>query len=441
MNRETGDAIFALSSGLGKSGVAVIRISGQINPSSIIHYPSSIIPRHAYLTDLRDDSGALIDQIIAIYFRAPNSFTGEDVVEIHCHGASAVIEKIFEHLRTHGMRIAQPGEFSRRAFYNNKMDLPAVDGLAALLDARTDRQRMLALKSMTGGDSSVYESWRSQMVEIAAYAAAILDYASDELPENIGEKLFAQTKKLHADIRGALSGYAAARAVRGGFNIVFTGETNVGKSSLFNRLVGHARAIVSDIPGTTRDVVDAELDIDGYLVNLSDTAGIRESNDAIENIGIQRAHAEIENADLIIKVLNVECGMLNEAAKDNEIIVINKSDLIDPSSIIHHPSSIHASALTGDGIPELLDAIKQKMHAMLDGAESDIAVNERTRGLLETAADELRSALSDYRLPITDYDIFAEHARAAADAVGRILGVIGADEIADAAFGQLCLGK
>lgn len=430
------DTIFALSSGLGKSGVAVIRISGTDLLSefeSIVNIHEDVKPRHAYLTNLRDDNDDLIDQCIALYFRAPSSFTGEDLIEIHSHGASAVIEKIFSHLRKHGMRMANPGEFSRRAFYNNKMDLAEVDGLAALLDARTDKQRALALKSMTGNDSAVYESWRTSMIEIAAYAAAILDYPSDELPENIGDKLFNQTKKLHTEIKDALSSYAAVRAVRSGFNIVLMGETNVGKSSIFNRLVGSARAIVSDIPGTTRDVVSTELDIDGYLVHLSDTAGIRESSDTIENIGIERTKSEVENADLILRVYADKTDDIKPATA-NEIIVFNKSDL-NKSSM---DGAVSISALHGDGIDELLNVIKQKMHAMLDGAESDVAVNERTRALLNYAMNELDKAVV---LGSVNYDLFAEHVRAAADDIGKILGTIAVSEIADATFGQLCLGK
>lgn len=418
-----------------------MRVSGtdlESEFSRMVNLDGFIQPRHAYLTNLIDDAGALIDQCVVIYFPAPASFTGEDVIEIHSHGAPAVINKIFEHLHRHGMRMAEPGEFSRRAFYNNKMDLVEVDALAALLDARTDKQRAVALKSMSGDDSTVYEQWRALMVEIAAYAAAILDYASDDLPVNIGEKLVARTQKLHAEINDALGTYASARAIRNGFNIVLVGETNVGKSSIFNRLVGTSRAIVSDIPGTTRDVISTELDIDGYLVNLLDTAGIRDSSDTIENIGIAKTHEMIASADLVIRVRCADCNAPTDDLCENEIIVINKSDLLNTSSIANRPSYIHLSAKTGDGIDSLLNAIKQKIHEQLDGAESQLAVNARTRGLLIDAGRELNDAIKNAD---GNYDIFSEHVRAAADSIGKILGVIDATEIMDATFGQLCLGK
>jgi tRNA modification GTPase len=446
--------IFALSSGHGKSGVAVIRVSGADLSSLFerIRFSSrnggvsksgsnKTSPRHAYLIDLADGSGKLIDQCIVIYFQAPASFTGEDVIEIHSHGAPAVIQKIFEYLRKAGCRIAEPGEFSRRAFCNGKMDLAQVDGLAALLDARTDKQRESALKSMTGRDSKIYESWRAQMIEISAYAAAILDYDENDLPKNIGAALRARARKLQGEISDALSGYAAARAVRVGFDIVLTGKTNVGKSSLFNAIAGESRAIVSDVPGTTRDVVSADLDMDGYLARLSDTAGLRESDDAVEKIGIEKTRRTVESADLIIRVQsaerNAQSAECNAQLKENEIIVINKSDLLDDNSTLGSGHCILVSALTGRGIPELIESIKAKIHQMTDGAESDLAVTERARELLIDAADELNRAITDN----SNYDIFAEHVRRAGDNVGKILGVIETSEIMDAVFSRLCLGK
>ncbi|MCL2339081.1 MAG: tRNA uridine-5-carboxymethylaminomethyl(34) synthesis GTPase MnmE [Proteobacteria bacterium] len=445
-----------------------------------------ILSRHAYLADLvtpKQSEGGLvaatthdsrfttrdeiIDRAIAIYFSAPNSFTGEDVIEFHTHGSPAVIEKLFQTLESLGARLAEPGEFTRRAFDNGKMDLVEVDGLAALLASRTDAQRRAALRSAAGADSAIYENWRLQMIEIAAYAAAILDYPSDELPANIEKTLIARTQKLHDEISTALSRAGAARAVRSGFNIALVGDVNVGKSSLFNRLIGESRAIVSEIPGTTRDVVSAEIDIDGYLVRLSDTAGLRDTTDAIEKIGIAKTNAEIENADLVIRVFpscggvdspqSGEDGVVYPSTKENEIIVFNKCDLNKkpPRSLRDHPSiggEYRVSAMTGAGISELLDTIKRRVHKMLDGAESDVVVNARAKELLNVAADELKQSLDvgarrdapDKRAahePPLQMDLFAEHIRAAADAIGRILGLIGVDEVADAVFGQLCLGK
>ena len=430
------DTIFALSSGHGKSGVAVIRISGT-NLHDIfakISNHKTFDARKTYLTRLRDNAGDLIDQCLVIYFAAPNSFTGEDVIEIHSHGAPAVIEKIFDYLSTtFGARMATPGEFSRRAFYNNKMDLADVDGLAALLDATTDRQRRAALQSMTGFDSRIYNTWRKQMIEISAYAAAMLDYEPDDLPKNIGNTLRERTQKLYDEIITALSNTQRARAIRGGYNIVLAGEPNVGKSSIFNRIVGSNRAIVSDIAGTTRDVVSVNLDIDGYFVNLSDTAGLRENtSDEIEKIGIERTNNEIQNADLIIRVFADKVKVNSEP---NQITVINKSDLLSEKT---QKNAIYISAKTGDGIDTLMRAIREHIHNDLDASESQLTINNRTRTLLTDACDELQGALD---LSSDNYDIFTEHVRRAADNIGKILGTITASDVLDATFGQLCLGK
>ncbi len=434
-NNET---IFALSSGHGKSGVAVIRVSGDdlYNLFLKITNRKCADARHAYFANMHDRAGDIIDQIIAIYFAAPHSFTGTDVIEIYSHGAPAVIEKIFEYLRDMGGRMATAGEFSRRAFYNNKMDLADIDGLAALLDAQTDAQRKSALASMLGGDSAIYNEWRGQMIEISAYAAAMLDYAEDELPANIADTIRTKTQKLYDEINAAISRYAAVRAIRGGFNVALIGETNVGKSSLFNAILGANRAIVSDTPGTTRDVVSVNLDIGGYMVNLSDTAGLRETNDKIEQAGIERTQSEIENADIIINVQSAENNPhIPQKIKPNEIYVINKSDLDKATKI---KNAIYVSAKTGDGVPELTTAIKNKISDIAKTADNGVAVNARTRALLNDAADELKNALN---AGTENYDIFSEHTRRAADAIGKILGTITASEVLDATFSQLCLGK
>ena len=430
------DTIFALSSGHGKSGVAVIRISGDNLRDLFARLlgRSNFDARRTYFTNLTDNAGDLIDQTILVFFAAPHSFTGTDVIEIYSHGAPAVINKIFDFLSTTGARMATRGEFSRRAFLNGKMDLADIDGLAALLDAQTERQRRAALQSMTGRDSRIYDTWRAQMLEIAAYAAAILDYADDELPTNIGEKIRDKTQNLYNEIDNAISRYAASRAIRSGFNITLAGNTNAGKSSLFNRLVGENRAIVSDTPGTTRDVVSCTLDIDGYMVNISDTAGLRDTDDAIEQIGIQRTNDEIKNADLILHVIDGQSSEFKVQSSNNEITVVNKSDLCDCKN---KSDAIYVSAKTGDGIDNLMIAIRKKIDELVGASESQLTVNARTRTLLTDARTELRDAITAG----DNYDMFAEHVRRAADAIGKILGTISAADVMDATFSQLCLGK
>ncbi len=440
MNNET---IFALSSGHGKSGVAVIRISGRNLSKTFTNFikKENFQNRYAYFTNLTDNNGDLIDQCLAIYFPAPYSFTGEDVIELHTHGAPAVVNAVFEFLKTFDMRMATPGEFSRRAFYNNKMDLTDIDGLAALLDAQTEQQRKHALKSMLGHDSNIYSTWREQMVDISAYAAAILDYDTDDLPANIGETIRTRTKKLYQELDSALRQYKTSRAIRGGINVALVGETNVGKSSIFNYLAGSNRAIVSDIAGTTRDVVSINLDIDGFMINLSDTAGIRETDDEIESIGIERTRTEIENADIVIHVYTPE-NMPLEQIDDSRIgpnpniNIVNKSDTITDAD--QTPEfGLYISAKTGYNMDKFTKLLHHKIHEIMDGTENTLTLNARTKELLEIAHSELGNALTCGE----NYDIFAEHTRRAGDAVGKILGVITANEVLDKTFGQLCLGK
>ncbi len=438
------DTIFALSSGFGKSGVAVIRISGDNlhDFATKLIFPhlggtdhavaGGVKPRHAYFCNLGDENGDLIDQCIMIYFAAPQSFTGTDIIEIHTHGATAVINKVFSFLSANNMRMATPGEFSRRAFMNNKMDLTDIDGLAALLDAQTDKQRQFALKSMLGGDSETYTAWRSKMIEISAYAAAILDYDADDLPLNIDKQILTKTRELYNEIKNTLSHYNISRAITHGFNIALVGETNVGKSSLFNKLIGSNRAIVSNTPGTTRDVISAQMDIDGFLVNLSDTAGIRETGDEIEKMGIDKTKQEQDSADLI---LHVFANDTNETFDAKTIIVINKCDKIKTHN---NKNAIYTSTKTNQGIDELLNTIRKKLHEFIDTGKNTIVINARTHKLLTDTEQELKHAIDEYD---GNYDIFAEHVRAAADNIGKILGVISANDVMDATFSQLCLGK
>ena len=246
-----------------------------------------------------------------------------------------------------------------------------------------------------------------------------------------GSETFNESSSYFSNIKSNLSNTRATRAIQNGFNIVLVGETNVGKSSIFNKLVGKNRAIVSDIAGTTRDVISMQIDIDGYLVNLSDTAGIRESNDTIEKIGITRTHEETKNADLILYVYNE----LPKEIKTDGITIINKCDLLKNKS---GKNVIYTSTKTDEGFDKLLNAIKQKMHELMGESESKIVINERTYELLNECVIELENAINKYD---GNYDIFAEHVRRASDAIGKILGVITTNEIADATFSKLCLGK
>ncbi len=431
------DKIFALSSGAGKSGIAVVRLSGEnlLNDfKRIINKKTDIIPRHFYMANITNDNDELIDNCMAVFFNSPHSFTGDDIIEIYPHGSPAVIDKLFEFLKSINYRIAAPGEFSQRAFYNGKMDLSEIDGLVALLDAKTDKQRTAALKSMAGNDSEIYKNWREQMIELSAYSAAILDYSDDELPGDIKEKIAKKAGVLRDEIKKALEKSDVCNAITNGFKIVLTGDVNVGKSSIFNRFVGKNRAIVSDVCGTTRDVIDTELNLGGYLVNLSDTAGIRESDDEIEKIGIEKSFESVRDADLILRVYANEIRDI-EPPRDNEIIVFNKCDIRDIKT--RDENAICISAQTGKNFEKLIQKIIHKIEILIQKNESELMVNARTKQLLEKTSNELDNALKHCDV----YDLFSDHLNTAANNIGKILGIISPEEIMDATFNRLCLGK
>ncbi|MDR0967609.1 MAG: tRNA uridine-5-carboxymethylaminomethyl(34) synthesis GTPase MnmE [Rickettsiales bacterium] len=430
------DTIYALSSGMGVSGVAVIRISGE-NLQNLFHKITgrkNPEPRHAYTSHLLDNAGDIIDRAIAIYFSAPNSFTGTDVIEFHTHGSAAVIKKLFDVLKENGARLANPGEFSRRAFDNEKMDLEMADGLVNLLSAQTEKQRQFALRAAIGHYSSALENWRSQMIKIAAFATAMTDYDETDLPQNIGETLTERTQNLANEIGAAITRGGVARGIHRGFNITLAGDTNVGKSSLFNALLGTSRAIVSNTHGTTRDVITADLDLDGYLVRVADTAGLRETENEIEKIGIEKTNDEIKNADLVLRVYDAR-GVPNALPQNkNEIIVINKSDLLNEN---YSRDAICVSAKTGDGIEDLFNEIRTRVGELTNGAESDIVVGTRALEHLQNALNELNAALKNKN----NIELFGAHINYASNEIGKILGTIGASDVADAIFSKLCLGK
>lgn len=298
--------IYALSTVFGKSGVAVIRISGdrafQIIGQMTRLSPSGIKPRYAYFTDLLSvPEKQVLDKCLLLYFKAPHSFTGEDIVELQIHGSKAVISGVLSSLsRLEGFRMAEPGEYSKRAFYNGKMDLTQAEGLADLIDAETAEQQKYAMRQMEGGLKNLYESWREELLTVMAHLEAYIDFPDEEIPEDTVFKLEDTVFKLKEAIKAHLSGDTIGERLREGFRVVIVGPPNAGKSSLLNAVVNREAAIVSDIAGTTRDAVDVHLDLKGYPVMFTDTAGLREVEDAIEKKGIEIAYHKINEADLVI---------------------------------------------------------------------------------------------------------------------------------------------
>jgi tRNA modification GTPase len=375
----------------------------------------------------------------------PNSFTGEDVVEFHVHGGPAVIRGVIDAVCSGAAcRLAEAGEFSRRAFLNGRLDLAQAEAIGDLIDAETDLQRQQALRLFDGGTRRRVEDWRAAVIDAMAAFEAAIDFPDEaDIPEQIAHEAVPVLTTLLTDIDIALQACAAAEAVRDGFRIVLFGAPNVGKSSLLNALTGEDAAIVSPIPGTTRDMIERRMVIGGYVVRLTDTAGIRPSDDEIEAEGVRRSREAMTRADLRIWVHtpDVTTADVSRETFPADIIVLNKADLAieRPEPPLPIPP-IWVSALTGEGLGSLRNRIRESIEAALAGAEDAVIVRARQKALLEEARDHVEAALLGARNSRPP-EFAAEDLRLAARALGRITGVVTADDVLDRVFSSFCIGK
>ncbi len=439
------DTIAALATGAGRAGVAIVRVSGpharNVLKSLIpVHFPRVREATHARFIDARDNS--IIDQGVTLFFENPASFTGEDVAELHVHGGPAVVAAIIDAcLRVDGVRIAEPGEFTRRAFENGKLDLAEAEGLADLIDAETEGQRKQAVRQMRGALSALYEGWRVRLIEAAALIEAEIDFPDEDLPGALAQKAGPILETLAADMERHLDDAHRGERVRDGYRIAIIGPPNAGKSSLLNALARREAAIVSDIPGTTRDVVEVRLVLGGFPVWIADTAGLREAADAIEAEGVRRALERAEEADLRIGV--VEAGSdvpssLSSALGPEDFLVRSKADLIRQTVEYAEYGSLGVSAMTGEAIPELLSELSRRVARTLGGQEAPALTRARHRRLVE----EARSALiAGCRALSSGPELAAEDVRRAATAIGRLTGRIDVEDLLDEIFSTFCIGK
>ncbi|NEV49794.1 tRNA uridine-5-carboxymethylaminomethyl(34) synthesis GTPase MnmE [Wolbachia pipientis] len=439
----TNETIFALSTVLGKSGVAVIRISGNYAFKALNHFhiKKEIKPRFATLVDLYDDSNQLIDNGIIIYFPAPNSFTGEDVIELQVHGSKAVIKIILEELSKIFV-MARPGEFSLRAFLNGKFDLTQIEGIADLIDAETKMQAKQAIKQISGELERLYSNWRQRLITIQSKIEAYIDFPEDIWAEKSElEKINNEVQSLVQLIREHLNDNRRGERLREGLHIVITGEPNVGKSTLFNFLAKRDIAIVSEYAGTTRDVLEAHIDIGGYPIILSDTAGIRESSDPIESEGISRAKKRSFEADLRIELFlfeqcyNINCNVVSS----DTIYVLSKADdaINDRNILIGGVDFLPISILKGIGTNKLISLIQKKAEEKF-GRDRDTPVitRQRHRSHMQKALKHLQHFNIDN--PI---ELISEDLRLAAFELGAVIGIINVEEILSSVFSNFCVGK
>ncbi len=435
------DTIYALASGHGKAGVAVFRISGakalQVLPA--LGHATPLLPRHATLAILSYE-GKPLDQALALAFPGPHSFTGEDVLELHTHGSRAVTQLLLDALSTlPGLRMAEPGEFARRAFLNNKFDLLEAEGLADLIDAETPAQHAQAMRQLGGDMSGRISSLREQILTPLALLEAYIDFPDEEIPEETLDEVNASIAALTLDVRQLLDDGGIGEKIRDGIEIVIFGPPNAGKSSLLNALAKRDVAIVSDEAGTTRDMIEVHLNLDGYAVTLVDTAGMREAEGKIEAEGIRRAQLRAENATLKIAVLDVVTAtdsykQLQSLLDKNTLVVLNKSDLTKGADL--PPFDVAISASTGEGLEQLIALLKERIREQVANAPSPLITRARHRDAFLHA--HLALTRFSTQAPL---ELMCEELRVAAQSIGKITGKITTDDLLDVVFRRFCIGK
>lgn len=464
------DTIYALSSGQGKCGVAVIRVSGP-RCADIFHKMTSRKklpkPREAILTLLRDHgTGDPIDKALALWFPAPHSFTGEDVCEFHVHGGTAVIQAVFNCMSSvPGLRPAEAGDFTKRAFLNDKLDLTEVEGLGDLIHAETEEQRKQALRQMEGRLSEVINSWSKTLLNCLAHVEAYIDFGEDQhIEENVLNDVADQIHELCKEIKNHLEDNRCGERLRSGVKLAIIGQPNVGKSSLLNLITCRPAAIVSSIPGTTRDVVETALNIGGFPVVLCDTAGLRFTSDLIEREGVNRARERAEEADLILLMLDlsrVETGdqlwksiqeidkFFTSDTSKCRILIFNKCDLIGKDHLREVQNEIsklpytHSilSCRTESGLKEFLSILTEEIKKLCVGhptMNSPSLTQQRHRVHVKQCLEDLQNSVATLE---EDVVIAAEYLRFAMNQLGKLTGKIGAEDILDVIFKDFCIGK
>ncbi len=444
------DTIFALASAHGRAGIAVIRISGPgaVAVASALSGREAFTPRYAHFAALRDpDDGTLLDQGLVIFFPAPHSYTGEDVIELHVHGGTALIRRMLAVLgRQSGMRLAEAGEFTRRAFEHGRLDLIEAEGVRDLIDAETDAQRQLALRQLEGEISRQYDKWRQELINILAWLEAEIDFADEDLPDDLSRRSEDKIRDLTGRMREQLAAAEGVEMIRQGYRIALIGRPNVGKSSLMNALARRDVAIVSDIAGTTRDVLETRLDLKGYLVDLVDTAGQHETDDPLEKIGVSRARAAARSASLNLLIVDatqpVDRELLDSYRDERLIVLINKTDRPDADIRAHQAilreigiPGLCLSARTGEGIDDLMHMLETRVVDALS-AQSSVVIRQRHRQALSAALSALEQCLN-----VNEITMRAEDIRMAMRYIGSITGVVDVEEILDVVFRDFCIGK
>ncbi|WP_374290843.1 tRNA uridine-5-carboxymethylaminomethyl(34) synthesis GTPase MnmE [Paenirhodobacter enshiensis] len=426
------DTIYAQASARGKAGVAIIRISGPLSWSVTEVLAGSLPPaRVAGLRRLRLN-GDFLDEALVLCFEAEASFTGERVTELHLHGSIATVSAVLRALSGFdGLRLAEPGEFTRRALENGQLDLTQVEGLSDLIEAETEAQRRQALTVLSGAIGQKVDGWRRNLIRACALIEATIDFADEDVPVDVSPEVLELINRVCGELRHELDGVGAAERVREGYEVAIIGRPNSGKSTLLNRLAGREAAITSDVAGTTRDVIEVRMDIDGLAVTFLDTAGLRETPDQVEAIGVARAIERAERADLRLFLLDdEEVGLISPRAGD--LVVQGKADL-------RSQCGLAVSGLTGAGVGELLAEISERLSRK--AAAAGTMTRERHRIAMSRAVEALEMARDEVMLRPEHAEIAAEALRDAARALDTLVGRIDVETLLDEIFSSFCIGK
>jgi tRNA modification GTPase len=435
------DSIVALSSGRLPSGIAVIRLSGPVTATVVEGLCGYLPPpRVAKFGTLRTPSGEILDTGLTVFFPGPNSFTGEDMVEFQVHGGRAVVAAVLDAIAGFdGVRHAEPGEFTRRAFLNGKVDLLKAEALADLVTAETEAQRRFAL-SNSERQSALYADWRKRLIFARAMIEAEMDFSDEsDVPGAIGSTVWTDVERMCREIANHMEGYHKAEIIRDGYDVVIIGAPNAGKSSLLNALAKRDAAIVTDEPGTTRDLVEVTLDLKGIKIRLTDTAGIREAAGRVEQIGIDRARERAQRADLVLYLtdIHVPQSVPEIATKARRLMIGTKCDLARSSGTAENYEHL-ISITTGAGVNDLLEDIGQRAEAASGESADILPSRQRHIELLRKTGELLEASL---RAPEESSEIKAEYLRLGADQIGRISGAIDTEDLLDVIFSQFCIGK
>ena len=443
------DAIAAISTPAGEGAIALVRLSGggAIAAADKIfrgkEKPSKFAPQVQHLGEIVDETGRLIDQVMISIHRAPTSYTGEDLVEIGCHGGTLVSAKVLDACLRAGARAARPGEFTERAFLNGKMDLTQAEAVIDLIRAKTDLALRSATEQLEGRLGRKIKSIRDALVDLVAQIEASIDFPEEDIAPDEGKKLSARLDSIRRDISELLATADQGRILREGLRVVIYGATNAGKSSLLNRLLGYDRVIVSETHGTTRDTIEEMINLRGVPIRLLDTAGLRTLAGDLEREGIARTERSLQTADLCLHIVDRNAGrpahFEKQNANENEIFLLNKSDLSEHTDW-KNTGALRISCVTGEGLPELENEILARVARQNLRAESAVAINTRHRDCLRRALDACDRARATM-----DHGLAPEYAavdlNGALRTLGEVIGAVDVEQILDSVFGQFCIGK